>query len=207
MTKPTKLFFIRHAPIKQRPGFFPKKNCNAIIKNNQIKKLSHFIPNNCICYVSPLKRTLQTAKALSKYVSFSEIILEKKLEEQNFGDWSGKKVSDIWKILEKSKTKNNFSFISAKITPPNGESFLEQCNRISIWLENLNYLQGQCIVIITHAGTIRAILSYIFNIDPEQALGIEILHQSLNIFEVLSKKDNRYKGGKFRFLALNKEVT
>ena len=45
-----------------------------------------------------------------------------------------------------------------------------------------------------------------FKIKHDYAIGIEILHQSLNILEMINKNDNRHKGGRFRLLALNKEV-
>ena len=204
MIKPSKLFFIRHAPVKIINGFFPRNNPNAIIKNNKLKKLATLIPKNCVWYVSPLKRTIQTAKALAEYVPYSKMIKEKKLVEQNYGDWEGKKVSEIWKILETKKSKHNFSFISPDICPPNGESFLEQCTRVSFWLENLNLLEGENVVIITHAGTIRAALSHTLGINPDNAVGIEILHQTISVFEMISKKNNQHKGGRYRFLALNK---
>ena len=206
MIKPTKIYLIRHAPVKQIKGFFPKHNPNAIIKNNQIKILATLIPNNCVWYVSPLKRAIQTAKALSKYVNYSKMVCENKLIEQNFGDWSGKKISEVWKVLKKSKTKHNFSFISPDVSPPNGESFQEQSKRVGIWLKNLNVLEGESIVIISHAGTIRSILSHALKIKHDYAIGIEIAHQSLNILEMITNKDNKYKGGRFRLIALNKEV-
>ena len=206
MIKPTKIYLIRHAPVKQIKGFFPKHNPNAIIKNNQIKILATLIPNNCVWYVSPLKRAIQTAKALSKYVNYSKMVCENKLIEQNFGDWSGKKISEVWKVLKKSKTKHNFSFISPDVSPPNGESFQEQSKRVGIWLKNLNVLEGESIVIISHAGTIRSILSHALKIKHDYAVGIEIAHQSLNILEMITNKDNKYKGGRFRLIALNKEV-
>ena len=206
MIKPTKLYLIRHAPVKQIKGFFPKHNPDAIIKNNQLKILATLIPNNCVWYVSPLKRAIQTAEALSKYVNYSKMVLESKLIEQNFGDWSGKKISEVWEILNKSKTKHNFSFISPSESPPNGESFKKQSKRVGIWLENLNVPEGKSIVIISHAGTIRSILLHALKIKHDYAIGIEILHQSLNILEMISKDDNKYKGGRFRLIALNKVV-
>ena len=206
MIKPTKLYLIRHAPVKQVKGFFPKHNPNAIIKNNQLKILATLIPNNCVWYVSPLKRAIQTAKALSKYVNYSKMVCENKLIEQNFGDWSGKKISEVWEVLKKRKTKHNFSFISPDVSPPNGESFQEQSKRVGIWLKNLNVLEGESIVIISHAGTIRSILSHALKIKHDYAVGIEIAHQSLNILEMITNKDNKYKGGRFRLIALNKEV-
>ena len=168
--------------------------------------LATLIPNNCVWYVSPLKRAIQTAEALSKYVRYSKMVRENKLVEQNFGDWSGKKISEVWEILNKSKTKHNFSFISPSESPPNGESFKKQSKRVGIWLENLNVLEGKSIVIISHAGTIRSILLHALKIKHDYAIGIEILHQSLNILEMISKDDNKYKGGRFRLIALNKVV-
>ena len=168
--------------------------------------LATLIPNNCVWYVSPLKRAIQTAEALSKHVTYSKMVRENKLVEQNFGDWSGKKISEVWKILNKSKTKHNFSFISPSESPPNGESFKKQSKRVGIWLENLNVLEGKSIVIISHAGTIRSILLHALKIKHDYAIGIEILHQSLNILEMISKDDNKYKGGRFRLIALNKVV-
>ena len=192
--------------MRETEGFFPKHNPDAVIKNKQLKILATLIPNNCTWYVSPLKRAIQTAEALSKHVTYSKMIRENKLIEQNFGDWSGKKISEVWKILNKNKMRHNFSFISPDFSPPNGESFKEQSKRVGIWLKNLNVLEGKSIVIITHAGTIRSILLHALKIKHDYAIGIEILHQSLNILEMVTNKDNIYKGGRFRLIAINKEV-
>ena len=159
MIKPGKLFLIRHAPVKQIKGFFPNHDPIAVIKDNQLKKLASSIPQNCIWYVSPMKRAIQTAKALSNFVTFNNLIRENKLMEQNFGDWSGKKISEVWKILKKNRTKHNFSFISPEVTPPNGESFKELFKRVESWIERLNVPPGKSIVIISHAGPIRSIIS------------------------------------------------
>ena len=192
--------------MRETEGFFPKHNPDAVIKNKQLKILATLIPNNCTWYVSPLKRAIQTAEALSKHVTYSKMILENKLIEQNFGDWSGKKISEVWKILNKNKIRHNFSFISPDFSPPNGESFKEQSKRVGVWLKNLNVLEGKSIVIISHAGTIRSILLHALKIKHDYAIGIEILHQSLNILEMITNKDNKYKGGRFRLIAINKGV-
>ena len=206
MIKPAKLFLIRHAPVSSRKGFFPEHDPDAVIKNIQLKKLANVIPDNSTWYVSPLKRTIQTAEALSKYISYSQKTEEKNLAEQNFGDWSGKKISDVWKILKKNHSKHNFSFISPEVSPPNGESYIQQCKRVSHWLKNLSILENENIVVIAHSGTIKAIFSHTLKIKPEFTIGIDINHLSLSIFEVLTKKDSKYKGGRYRLLALNREI-
>ena len=206
MIKPAKLFLIRHAPVSSRKGFFPEHDPDAVIKKIQLKKLANVIPDNSTWYVSPLKRTIQTAEALSKYISYSQKTEEKNLAEQNFGDWSGKKISDVWKILKKNHSKHNFSFISPEVSPPNGESYIQQCKRVSHWLKNLSVLENENIVVIAHSGTIKAIFSHTLKIKPEFTIGIDINHLSLSIFEVLTKKDSKYKGGRYRLLALNREI-
>ena len=77
---------------------------------------------------------------------------------------------------------------------------------MAIWLENLSLLRGESILVVAHAGTIRAILSHALNIKPDFVIGIDIPHQSLSIFEMLSKDDSKYKGGRFRLVTLNKEI-
>ena len=206
MIKPAKLFLIRHAPVSSRKGFFPEHDPDAVIKKIQLKKLANVIPDNSTWYVSPLKRTIQTAEALSKYISYSQKTEEKNLAEQNFGDWSGKKISEVWKILKKNHSKHNFSFISPEVSPPNGESYIQQCKRVSHWLKNLSILENENIVVIAHSGTIKAIFSHTLKIKPEFTIGIDINHLSLSIFEVLTKKDSKYKGGRYRLLALNREI-
>ena len=57
---------------------------------------------------------------------------------------------------------------------------------------------------LSKKGTIRSILSYALKIKPEYAIGIEILHQGLNILEMITNRDNKYKGGRFRLITLNK---
>ena len=152
------------------------------------------------------KKSNSNCRSFVKICSNSKIVIENKLIEQNFGDWSGKKISDVWEVLKECKTKHNFSFISPDFSPPNGESFKEQSKRVGIWLKKLNVLEGKSIVIISHAGTIRSILSYALKIKHDYAIGIEILHQSLNILEMINKNDDRHKGGRFRLLALNIKV-
>ena len=86
-----RLYLILHAPVKKKDGYVPENNPKAIINSDHLKKLAAHIPDNSLCYVSPLKRAIQTAQELSKYRNFKEIVIEKKLREQNFGEWQGKK--------------------------------------------------------------------------------------------------------------------
>ena len=150
--------------------------------------------------------TVQTANALSKYVNVKEMKFEKRLKEQNFGDWAGKKISEVWKELKKNTSQHNFSFICPEVSPPKGENFLTILERVSIWLEELHFHDPQTAVIITHAGIIRGTLSFVLGIEPDKVIGIEISHLSLTRLEFLSKTDDVNRGGRFRILAINNKA-
>ena len=198
------LYLIRHAPVKKKEGYVPENNPKAIINSNHLKKLAAYIPDNSLCYVSPLKRTLQTAQELSKYRNFKEIVIEKKLREQNFGEWQGKKISLVWEEIKKLKLNITFHFFVLKIVLK-GESFLDQCKRVSEFLDNLNFHDHTSLIFISHSGTIRAFLSRILDLDPNKAIGIEISHLSITSIEVLKKDNIRNKGGKYRLLSINNQ--
>lgn len=206
MNKNKKLILVRHAPVEKVNGYIPKNNPNAVINLDHIKKLAYYIPKASYCYVSPLKRTIQTAKALSKFVYFEDIIKERDLVEQNFGDWSGKKISDVWEELKHHKSHHNFSFICPETYPPNGDSYLDQCKRVANFIDNFNFDNKNSVVLVTHSGTIRAILSHILGIDPDKSIGIEISHLSFTLIEVAYKQDHEHRGGKYRLLKVNQQV-
>ena len=92
-----------------------------------------------MCIRDRLKRTIQTAKALSKFINFEDITEAKDLVEQNFGDWAGKRISDVWEELKHNKSQHNFSFICPEICPPNGDSYLDQCKRVANFIDNFNF--------------------------------------------------------------------
>ena len=205
MNKNKTLILVRHAPVKKVDGYIPKNNPSALINLDHMQKLANYIPEASSCYVSPLKRTIQTAKALSKFVNFKDTLLEKDLVEQNFGDLAGKKISDVWKELKNNKSQHNFSFICPEISPPNGDSYLDQCNRVANFIDNFDFDDKKSVVYITHSGTIKAILSHILNIAPDKSTGIEISHLSFTSIEVIDNQQNKNRGGRFRVLKVNQQ--
>ena len=206
MIETNKIYLIRHAPVKKLEGYVPKNDPNAIINPDHFKILASHIPDNSICYVSPLKRAIQTARQLSKFIKLREIIIEKDLREQNFGDWEGKKISVVWEELKKFKIQHNFSFICPEVCPPNGDSFIDQCDRVAKFINNLNFHDQGSLVVIAHSGTIRAFLSLILDIDHNKAISIEISHLSITSIEVLKKENCKNKGGRYRLLNINNQV-
>ncbi len=205
MIQPSSLIFIRHAPVKKAKDCLPDLDPEAIINYEDIENVARNVPAGAEWYVSPLMRTVQTAQALAKFVTYQRILKDKNLIEQNFGDWQGKKISEVWNELRQDESKHNFSFTCPETIPPNGDSFLKQCKRVSSWLEELNFSQPRSIVVIAHGGTIRAALTYLMDLTPDKAISVQILPLSLTKFEVLSCSDAKNRGGRFRIIGLNRK--
>ncbi|RLD66548.1 MAG: alpha-ribazole phosphatase [Bacteroidetes bacterium] len=129
----------------------------AVIKNKV--KLDDFD----IVYSSPLKRCKILAGAL---FSNKEIIYDNRLMELNFGDWEGKHWDDI------SKTSQAKAFFKeyVKTTCPGGESYRDLINRISRFYQEIKSKHAsKQVAIVCHGGSIRAFISVIEGISPQQA--------------------------------------
>lgn len=99
-------------------------------------------------YTSDLGRALTTSKIINKYLKV-KITKIKYLRERNFGSFNGKKHIEI----EKKLNLNNKNQIA-----PNGESFNQMKYRVLKFIESLKS-KNQTILIVTHDGPIRAVLT------------------------------------------------
>jgi alpha-ribazole phosphatase len=107
------------------------------------------------------------AKILSENVT-----TDARLLELDFGDWEGRYFNDIDADVLQQWTDN---FVHE--APPNGESFIDLCQRVgAFWDDLVNgiYPATEQILIITHAGVIRALLAYILKLPPANAFQFRV---------------------------------
>jgi len=140
---------------------------------------------------SPLIRCLKLAKGLQKDLqpTFIPLKTENAFQEINFGDWEGKTWQSIGKqaIDDWSADLLDYQFI-------NGESARQFDQRvITAWLQLNETLclakQTQNIVLITHAGVIRSILSHFLKIPLDHALTLKIDKLSVSILCVVPQQN------------------
>lgn len=98
-------------------------------------------------YTSDLGRCVQTSELINKELNV-RIVLKKELREQNFGDYNGKRTEII---------TNNFDISNLDLVMPNGESFNQMKKRVLDFIKNIK--ESNSILIVTHDGCLRAILS------------------------------------------------
>lgn len=103
-------------------------------------------------YASPLERTRETAKPISRSLGL-RTRTNRGLLECDFGDWTGRTLSSLRKRSEWRQVQSNpgsFRF-------PGGESFTEMSARIWGELQKLATLHpGESIVAVSHADPIKA---------------------------------------------------
>lgn len=120
-------------------------------------------------FSSPLIRCQKLANAL---FSTEKIIMDNRLKELNFGHWEG--VS--WDKIEQTDEARWWfeDYISRPC--PGGESYNDLIFRVSAFINDLktNCSTNDNLLIITHGGVIRVILSHIRGVPPLDVFNIKV---------------------------------
>lgn len=107
-------------------------------------------------YASPLERTRETAKPIAAALG-QKVRIDRGLLECDFGDWTGRRLSDLMKKPEWSTVQRHPSGFRF----PGGESFLEMQTRIVETIDGLVAAHpGQTIVAVSHADPIKAFVAH-----------------------------------------------
>ncbi len=177
-----KIYLVRHGKIdisneKSYIGITDLPiNMEGII---QAKKLKIFFDAIDIekVYVSYLKRCKQTAQIILENRNI-EPILVKQFAEINMGEWEGQTFNYIKSTFPeefKKRGENIDDFI-----PPKGESFQQLKERVMPVFRTIERNSKGNILIITHAGVIRGILSNILSIPMMNIFAIREKYGCVN---------------------------
>ncbi|MDD5163504.1 MAG: histidine phosphatase family protein [Candidatus ainarchaeum sp.] len=143
-------------------NFFSKKNIQAI-------------------FFSDLSRASVTAHIVAKKISPKpKLFKEKGLREGKFGDWEGKKPSELTgknALLEKKWRKNHF-----RTRPQKGESFSDLEKRLKLVLKKILSFKFKNFLIVSHSGTTIILLKLILGWRQKKAL--ETIVENTSIFEI-----------------------
>jgi alpha-ribazole phosphatase len=155
------LWLVRHAVVSCAEGTIHSSDAPADLSDEaHLAAVRQKLPSNAVCYTSPARRTVDTARALRL-----DPILVLDLAEQDFGDWTGRRHDNLAASGEESYTR--FWQDPAGSKAPGGESFEDQITRVGRWLAGID--AGPA-TLVTHSGTIRALLCIALDITPTAAL-------------------------------------
>ena len=145
----------------------------------EVQQLQHKLPKlhaDTLIYSSPLKRCQQLAQQFS-----ASIITDARLGEVNFGAWENQRFDALDPKLVKHWS-NNFVHLG----PPGGESFSDLCQRVDEFWQELLCVDATQVLLITHAGVIRALLAQVLQLPLANAFQFKIDVASVHKLQYLN---------------------
>lgn len=163
------IYLLRHGETEQNSKRFYYGNLDVDITDKGIKQIEYI--NNEIrnidfdkIYVSNMKRAISTASIVSKDKNIL-CIKDKRLNEMNLGVFEGKSYEHIQKEypIEFQKWSDDWKYYA----PPDGETYVEFYERVKEFFQEILKLEDKNILLVTHGGVIRSILTYVMgeNLD------------------------------------------
>lgn len=154
------IVFVRHGKtqLNDLGCFIGNTDCDISVEGlRQAEKVKGFLDKFSFdgIYVSPLKRTIQTANILSK-----KYILDDRLREMNFGVFEGLNYEEIKQKYPDYLRLWNEDYENYRI--PNGESLQDLFDRVEDFIKDVKRKHKR-VLVVTHGGVIRCALSLIFS--------------------------------------------
>jgi alpha-ribazole phosphatase len=128
------------------------------------------VAENTKFWSSPFRRCTK----LATFLSDDRFTTDERISELNFGTWEMK----AWAQID-SKELNPWMEDFVNYTPKKGESFNDLYNRSIDFFEELTNNETADVVVVCHAGVIRAILAYILDFPLENAFNLQIDYSSI----------------------------
>ncbi|WP_305304689.1 histidine phosphatase family protein [Romboutsia ilealis] len=150
----------------------------------QIDKITNYLKDFDIdkIYTTTSSRTKDTVKKLSELKSI-EIIEKESLKEISFGDFEGltfKEIENRYPEEFQDMIKKGYDY-----KYPNGESLIDSYNRVCTELDNIiSDCDNQTILICSHGGTIRNIITYLISNSYKYHWNFKIDNGSVTILEI-----------------------
>jgi alpha-ribazole phosphatase len=117
-------------------------------------KIAHVAP--VASYSSPLSRCARLASSLKLGMTQHDA----RLMEMDFGEWELR----AWDEIPR-KQLDRWGDAYTHLAPPGGETFTELHHRVTEFLRELMARhRGQDVVVVTHAGVVRALLAEVLNL-------------------------------------------
>ena len=184
----TTIFLIRHGetvltPMKKFSGdgpLNPQLTETGLAQAEKVAAaIAAFDPE--VLIASPLKRTTQTAEAISRLTGLP-INFEEAWIECSFGIWDGLSIDEV---KERYPADYNSWVCSTSFAPPQGESYDNVAVRIDAAISQIAAeYPGQRVAVVTHNGTIKTAAKVVIDGPAESIFHIDISPCSITTISV-----------------------
>lgn len=195
------LYFVRHAPVQKAEGHVPPSDPPILDLDYRLRKATALLPQGAALLVSPLRRAIQTADLLAPALAPASRHEVPDLAEMEFGDWAGQPVTEVWDEI-KTGPLHNWSFLTADILPPAGESFTMLADRVADWMTSLPFSPDP-VVIIAHSGVMRAAMAHATGMEADRVVGIPVAHFGVLHLRQMDPVRATAAGGQWLFAGLS----
>lgn len=138
-------------------------------------------------YASDLQRAMETAGIIAAPHGL-KVFPAMEMRELSFGIWEGCTFDEITQKWPGEMERWRQDPYNER--PEGGETLSELCDRVSKFLKTAaSSHPGESILIVTHAGPIRALLSIILNLHYDLFWKFKISNASLTVVEYDGQKD------------------
>ena len=165
-----KLVIIRHSETNKAANLPGEPDALSPAGHAQVESLIKVCSTENVeaVFHSTQSRTFSTAEALALALNVPSIE-QTGLEERSFGDWDEWEWPQIAAELGKLTTEERYAFV-----PPNGESWQQMEARLSTALREIAAKQYKSVAIVTHWGSIRALLPIVKDEPKESTLDLSV---------------------------------
>ncbi|MES0491539.1 MAG: histidine phosphatase family protein [Leptospirales bacterium] len=186
-SKSRKIVLINHADTSVTDGSFLGLE-DLPVSDKGKKDLEQMRPaikidmNNYVIYTSTLKRAIQSADILFPN---AEKIENVRLNEIDFGDWSGKKMNDIMREFPEEIKSWMSDYTSFAF--PGGESISGFFNRLQECSESILKNTDKNLILVCHGGVIRHLICHYLGLPYNHHMAFTIDRPSINIIDHFGK--------------------
>ncbi|MCK4502979.1 MAG: histidine phosphatase family protein, partial [Desulfuromonadales bacterium] len=117
------------------------------------------------CFCSPLLRAQQTAFGIAENQGI-EIETQTALREIDFGLWEGRTFAEI--ETDEPQNAQDWCRNPLEFSFPQGDSVSAFMQRLQTYLQWLKNCAGDHLLLVTHGGVIRILLTLLLQLDPKQ---------------------------------------
>ena len=179
------IYLVRHGEVQARPNVF--LGTTDVDLNRQGEQQSSFLAEYFAdkpidrCFCTPLQRGQKTATIINQSKTL-KIEIEPGLREIDFGLWETRTFSEI--EADTPQLTQKWCANPLEFSFPEGDSVADFLLRLETYLEQLKNIDAEYILLITHGGVIRFLLTLLLQLDPQQQFLFEIGRGSLTTIKL-----------------------
>ncbi len=135
---------------------------------------------------SPLSRCADFARALAAQHGLP-LQVEPRFKEIGFGAWEGVSHADL--ALREPERYPRFRDDPLRYMPPGAEPVPDFISRVAAaWRDVLEAYAGRRVLVVCHAGVIRAMLATVLGLAPENLFRAQVEYASITRFEAAARR-------------------